>query len=163
MRRFLALLLVSALAGCSDAGEDAPADTGPDWSDPSEIEYAPQLDVDIAAMVRHESGLLYRDVTEGEGEAAAPGDTVVAHYTGWLPDGQEFDSSHNYGDPFTFVLGAGNVIRGWDVGLEGMQAGGTRRLVLPPALAYGSTGAGGVIPPGASLVFDVELVEVRRP
>ena len=159
-RRLAPLLALLIAAACADAGEDAAAE-GPDWSDPAQIEYAPELSVDIGAMERHESGLFDQDVTEGAGETAEPGDTVVAHYTGWLPSGQEFDSSHNYGDPFAFVLGAGNVIRGWDEGVAGMQVGGTRRLVLPPALAYGSAGAGGVIPPDATLVFDVELVDVR--
>ena len=109
------------------------------------------------------------EVTTGKGEPAATGDTVTVHYTGWLYDqsapdkrGMQFDSSHDRGQPFVFELGAGRVIRGWDEGVAGMQPGGTRELHIPAWLGYGDSGAGGVIPPGASLVFEVELLEIRK-
>ncbi|HUP02140.1 MAG TPA: FKBP-type peptidyl-prolyl cis-trans isomerase [Gemmatimonadota bacterium] len=112
-------------------------------------------------MVETPTGLRYEDVTIGSGETASPGQTVSVHYTGWLPDGTPFDSSRERGEPFEFVLGEGRVIAGWDEGVAGMQVGGTRRLVIPPDLAYGEAGAPGAIPPNATLVFDVELVAVR--
>ncbi|KGM57757.1 peptidylprolyl isomerase [Lysobacter arseniciresistens ZS79] len=109
------------------------------------------------------------DIVEGDGALASPGDEVDVHYTGWLYDedapqqrGTEFDSSRGRGEPFTFLLGAGRVIRGWDDGVAGMRVGGTRVLMIPPEYGYGRKGAGGVIPPGASLVFEVELVAVRE-
>ena len=97
----------------------------------------------------------------GEGEKAEPGDVVSVHYTGWLEDGTQFDSSLERGEPIEFPLGAGMVIPGWEQGLAGMKVGEKRRLRIPPELAYGDSGAGGVIPPGATLVFEVELVGVR--
>lgn len=108
-----------------------------------------------------DSGLKYEDLVVGEGAAAAPGQHVVVHYTGWLVDGSKFDSSLDRGDPFDFPLGRGMVIRGWDEGVSGMQVGGKRRLTIPPQLGYGARGAGGVIPPNATLVFEVELLEIR--
>ena len=108
------------------------------------------------------------DMTEGDGAPATAGDDVAVHYTGWLynenaPDkrGAKFDSSHDRGQPFVFELGAGRVIRGWDEGVAGMRPGGTRELHIPAWLGYGDNGAGKVIPPGASLVFEVELLEIR--
>ena len=107
-----------------------------------------------------DSGLKYEDVTVGEGDCAAAGHTVSVHYTGWLTDGTKFDSSKDRNDPFQFSLGGGQVIRGWDEGVQGMQPGGVRRLTIPAELGYGARGAGGVIPPGAILVFEVELLEI---
>ena len=107
------------------------------------------------------SGLKHEDLADGAGEAARAGDTVAVHYTGWLTDGTKFDSSVDRGEPFVFQLGAGRVIRGWDEGVAGMRPGGRRRLTIPPDLAYGNRGAGRVIPPGATLVFEVELLEIR--
>jgi FKBP-type peptidyl-prolyl cis-trans isomerase FkpA len=108
------------------------------------------------------------DVNVGTGAEATPGRTVSVHYTGWLHDtsksdghGKKFDSSVDRGSPFEFNLGAGQVIRGWDEGVAGMKVGGKRTLVIPPEMGYGSRGAGGVIPPNATLVFDVELLGVR--
>jgi FKBP-type peptidyl-prolyl cis-trans isomerase FkpA len=108
------------------------------------------------------------DIVEGTGDVAEAGDVVVVHYTGWLYDvdaagqkGQKFDSSVDRGEPFSFPLGAGRVIAGWDQGVAGMKVGGKRRLVIPADMAYGERGAGGVIPPGATLVFDVELLEIK--
>ena len=101
------------------------------------------------------------DLVVGAGEPAAAGDDVVVHYTGWLADGRrQFDSSRARRDPLDFALGAGDVIKGWDEGIAGMRVGGKRRLTIPPALAYGEHGCGGVIPPQATLVFEVELLEV---
>jgi FKBP-type peptidyl-prolyl cis-trans isomerase FkpA len=108
-----------------------------------------------------DSGLMYEDLVEGDGEEAVAGRTVVVHYTGWLTDGTKFDSSLDRNSPFSFPLGGGRVIRGWDEGVQGMKIGGKRKLTIPPQLGYGPAGAGGVIPPNATLVFDVELLEVR--
>ncbi|MDO9188235.1 MAG: FKBP-type peptidyl-prolyl cis-trans isomerase [Sulfurimicrobium sp.] len=107
-----------------------------------------------------ESGLIYEDITPGEGDEAVAGRMVSVHYTGWLTDGSKFDSSKDRNDPFTFPLGAGHVIKGWDEGVQGMKAGGVRKLTIPPQLGYGARGAGGVIPPNATLVFEVELLKV---
>jgi FKBP-type peptidyl-prolyl cis-trans isomerase FkpA len=106
------------------------------------------------------SGLVVEDVTVGEGAVAVAGQNVKVHYTGWLTDGKKFDSSKDRDDPFVFPLGAGRVIKGWDEGVQGMKVGGKRKLTIPPALGYGARGAGGVIPPNATLVFEVELLGV---
>ncbi len=107
-----------------------------------------------------DSGLKYDDLVEGDGEVAAAGQTVSVHYTGWLTDGSKFDSSVDRNEPFSFSLGRGMVIRGWDEGVAGMKVGGKRKLTIPSQLGYGAAGAGGVIPPNATLVFDVELLSV---
>ncbi len=116
-------------------------------------------------MITNESGLQYLDTTIGDGAVAESGQQVSVHYTGWLyandTQGAKFDSSKDRGDPFEFSLGAGMVIRGWDEGVAGMQVGGARTLIIPPALGYGARGAGGVIPPNATLKFDVELLAVK--
>ena len=107
------------------------------------------------------SGLQFEDTTVGTGAEAQPGRNVTVHYTGWLYDngvqGAKFDSSKDRGEPFIFPLGGGMVIRGWDEGVQGMREGGTRTLIIPPGLGYGARGAGGVIPPNATLKFEVEL------
>ena len=107
------------------------------------------------------SGLTYQDLAVGEGDEAVKGMQVTVHYTGWLTDGTKFDSSKDRDEPFDFPLGAGHVIKGWDEGVAGMKVGGTRKLTIPPSLGYGARGAGGVIPPNATLVFDVELLGVE--
>ncbi len=107
------------------------------------------------------SGLKYTDLQIGEGTEAQAGKTVDVHYTGWLENGTKFDSSHDRRQPFSFALGGGQVIRGWDEGVAGMKVGGKRRLVIPSNLGYGARGAGGVIPPNATLIFEVELLKVR--
>lgn len=107
------------------------------------------------------SGLTYSDLETGSGTEAAHGHGVQVHYTGWLENGTKFDSSHDHGAPFTFELGGQQVISGWDEGVAGMKVGGKRRLVIPPQLGYGARGAGGVIPPNATLIFEVELLAVH--
>jgi FKBP-type peptidyl-prolyl cis-trans isomerase FkpA len=108
-----------------------------------------------------DSGLKFEDTTVGGGAVASKGQTVSVHYTGWLESGTKFDSSKDRNDPFEFKLGAGQVIRGWDEGVAGMKVGGVRRLTIPPQLGYGDRGAGGVIPPKATLIFEVELLATR--
>lgn len=108
-----------------------------------------------------ESGLVYEDITTGTGATAQAGQMVSVHYTGWLTNGTKFDSSKDRNQPFNFSLGAGQVIRGWDEGVAGMQVGGVRKLTIPPQLGYGARGAGGVIPPNATLIFEVELLGVK--
>ncbi len=107
------------------------------------------------------SGLKYRDLVVGTGEEARIGATAVVHYTGWLEDGTKFDSSVDRGETFDFVIGQGRVIKGWDEGVASMNVGGKRELIIPPDLAYGDRGAGSVIPPGATLKFEVELIGLR--
>lgn len=107
------------------------------------------------------SGLSYEDMTQGAGASPQAGQTAVVHYTGWLTDGTKFDSSRDRGRPFSFAVGQGEVIKGWDEGVATMKVGGTRKLTIPAELGYGARGAGGVIPPNATLIFDVELLEVR--
>ena len=118
-------------------------------------------------MITTPSGLQYEDSVAGSGDEAKAGQHVRVHYTGWLHDpaadngrGRKFDSSKDRGDPFAFPLGAGHVIGGWDEGGQGMKAGGTRVLLIPPNLGYGARGAGGVIPPNATLVFEVDLLSI---
>ncbi len=112
------------------------------------------------------TGLEYVDVKVGDGEAATPGVTAVVHYTGWLDNagskGTKFDSSVDRGEPFEFPLGAGRVIKGWDEGVAGMKVGGKRTLYIPASLGYGSRGAGAVIPPNANLIFEVELLQLKK-
>ena len=107
------------------------------------------------------SGLTYEDTKVGTGPGAKSGQTVSVHYTGWLTTGKKFDSSKDRNEPFDFPLGMGSVIKGWDEGVQGMQVGGIRKLTIPPALGYGARGAGGVIPPNATLVFEVELLKIH--
>jgi FKBP-type peptidyl-prolyl cis-trans isomerase FkpA len=114
--------------------------------------------------IKTPSGLVIEELVVGSGAVAAAGQKVTVHYTGWLMEGEEagkkFDSSKDRRDPFVFPLGRGQVIKGWDEGVAGMKVGGKRKLIIPPALGYGARGAGGVIPPNATLVFEVELLAV---
>lgn len=115
---------------------------------------------DAAKNITTDSGLKYIELKEGTGATPKPGQTVVVHYTGTLEDGTKFDSSRDRNRPFSFKLGAGQVIKGWDEGISTMKVGEQRRLIIPPELGYGARGAGGVIPPNATLIFDVELLKI---
>ena len=106
------------------------------------------------------SGLEYVEIVEGTGASPKTGDSVSVHYTGWLKSGQKFDSSVDRGEPFVFPIGRGRVIKGWDEGVATMKVGGKRKLIIPAHLGYGQSGAGGVIPPGATLIFEVELLKI---
>jgi FKBP-type peptidyl-prolyl cis-trans isomerase len=138
-------LILSACGGSDGGGAAAGAD----------------FKVDSAALTKTASGLQYQDVAPGNGDEARDGQVAVVHYTGWLTDGTKFDSSRDRGQPFSFPIGSGQVIPGWDEGVAGMKVGGRRKLVIPASLGYGDMGAPPVIPPGATLVFDVELLELK--
>jgi peptidylprolyl isomerase len=116
----------------------------------------------VANAVKTPSGLAYVDLVVGSGPLPVSGKPVKVHYTGWLENGTKFDSSVDHGQPFVFTIGAGEVIPGWDEGVMGMKVGGKRKLIVPPQLGYGAAGAGGVIPPNATLIFEVELLEVAK-
>ena len=113
------------------------------------------------SSIKTASGLVIEDLVVGTGATAGAGQRVSVHYTGWLQNGNQFDSSKDRGQAFMFSLGRGEVIRGWDEGVNGMKVGGKRKLTIPPDLGYGARGAGGVIPPNATLLFEVELLAVR--
>jgi FKBP-type peptidyl-prolyl cis-trans isomerase FkpA len=151
--RFLSTLALAGLFACGGAGNEK-AERKP-------AGFSPSLGVDTAAMTKTPSGLRYQDLEKGQGAEATAGKNVSVHYTGWLPNGEKFDSSRDRNQPFGFTLGAGQVIAGWDEGVAGMKVGGRRKLVIPPDLGYGTAGAPPDIPPGATLVFDVELLDVR--
>lgn len=170
MRRLLFTGAAVFGTACADRAAEEPAEEVGGGSAPAgqpaaaptpNAQFAPSLDVELTRMTRTPTGLYIEDIQEGSGEEASPGQEVAVHYTGWLPSGQEFDNSHDRGEPITFPLGAGAVIAGWDEGIAGMRPGGRRKLVIPPELAYGAEGRPPVIPPNATLVFDVELVEIR--
>jgi FKBP-type peptidyl-prolyl cis-trans isomerase len=118
-------------------------------------------EISDADLITTSSGLQYQDLEVGAGAQAKPGDQVSVHYTGWLEDGTKFDSSLDRNEPFQFQLGAGMVIKGWDEGVSDMKVGGKRKLVIPSNLGYGAAGAGGVIPPNATLFFEVELLAIN--
>lgn len=148
--KIICVILLTALPACGSAteGDDEP-------------QLPPMADSGITTLQK-------TDVTPGSGAEARPGMTVRMHYTGWLYDraaadrkGKKFDSSRDRGEPYEFQLGKGEVIVGWDEGIAGMKVGGTRMLTIPPSMAYGSSAVGGVIPPNATLFFEVELVDVR--
>jgi FKBP-type peptidyl-prolyl cis-trans isomerase len=153
LNRLIIAVVVAGLMACSRSADRDSA--------PGKAGFSASLGVDTAAMTKTPSGLRYQDVTPGQGKEATAGRAVSVHYTGWLPNGEKFDSSRDRNEPFGFTLGAGEVIAGWDEGVAGMKVGGRRKLVIPPELAYGTAGAPPDIPPGATLVFDVELLDVR--
>jgi FKBP-type peptidyl-prolyl cis-trans isomerase FkpA len=152
LNRILIPLVCIAIAACGGQADDRGAATGT---------FSASLGVDTTALTRTPTGLRYQDITKGDGKQAEAGKVVLVHYTGWLPNGEKFDSSRDRNEPFSFTLGAGQVIAGWDEGVAGMKVGSRRKLVIPPDLGYGTAGAPPDIPPGATLVFDVELVDVR--
>ncbi len=117
----------------------------------------------LAPRVELSNGLVIQDLAIGFGARADVGDTLATHYVGHLQDGTRFDSSYDRGQPFTFIVGVGQVIRGWDLGVPGMRVGGRRRLTIPPELAYGDRGAGTAIPPNATLIFNIDLVRATPP
>lgn len=156
LRLLLALAVTAVLAtGCSN---EPPAPTEPAVETPAPETPAAEAPGQTAPDATE---LKIEDTEVGEGPEAKDGDLVTVHYTGWLTDGTKFDSSVDSGQPFQFTLGAGEVIEGWDQGVAGMKVGGKRKLTIPPALGYGAQGAGGVIPPNATLLFDVELLEIN--
>ena len=152
--RLVTVTLMAALAfGCEHKQEaaSAPAASG---------EKATAMS-DTGTMEKTASGLQYTDTKVGAGASPQTGQTAVVHYTGWLLDGTKFDSSRDRGQPFEFAIGRGQVIKGWDEGVATMKVGGLRTLIIPPELGYGARGAGGVIPPNATLKFEVELLQIR--
>jgi len=147
MRRLLLLASASLLlAACNSSTPAATPTTNPTAN---------------ATEVTMADGLQYTDEQVGTGTEATAGKTAVVHYTGWLMDGTKFDSSLDRNQPFSFPIGGGQVIKGWDEGVVGMKVGGKRMLIIPPQLGYGARGAGGVIPPNATLKFEVQLLDVR--
>ena len=163
---WLALAALIAVTGCQQqSGSSATSSSSTSSSTEAAPAPAPATQPTAAASGAKEvsmpSGLKFVDLTVGDGAIAESGKSVSVHYTGWLTDGTKFDSSVDRGQPFSFTLGAGQVIRGWDEGVAGMRIGGKRKLTIPSELGYGARGAGGVIPPNATLVFDVELLGVK--
>jgi FKBP-type peptidyl-prolyl cis-trans isomerase len=148
-----AVLGVAFGCGSSDKANTSTTPSTPSTSSPMKVTGQPTTTA---------SGLQYWDIVVGTGATATPGSMVRVHYSGFLTTGQKFDSSRDRGEPFSFPLGQGQVIKGWDEGVAGMKVGGQRQLRIPPQLGYGAEGAGGAIPPNATLIFDVELLAVGK-
>lgn len=158
VEKFIVLLLLLAaiaIPACSQKEEKPVAEKSVETQAPAPAQ-AP------VGAVTTASGLSYTDLVKGTGAAPTSGKSVTVHYTGVLVNGTKFDSSVDRGQPFVFRIGAGEVIPGWDEGVISMKVGGKRKLVIPPQLGYGSAGAGGVIPPNATLIFEVELLDVEK-
>ncbi len=162
-----ALAVAVSLAGCGATPTSSPQDsvpagvesTGQPSGPESSLESAP---AETEGNAEQATALKIKDEVVGKGTAAKAGDRVTVDYTGWLTDGTKFDSSKDRNQPFVFTLGAGEVIPGWDQGVAGMKIGGKRKLTIPPDLGYGAQGAGGVIPPNATLVFEVDLLKIGQ-
>ena len=166
MRWYLILGLLIAVSVACNGSESTATPSPAATATPSPAATAtpsPTAVVDSGSIriITTDSGLQYKDLIVGTGQKAQVGDTAVVHYTGWLEDGTQFDSSLDRGLPFDFVIGQGQVIKGWDEGVASMKVGGKRELTIPPELAYGDRSIGDVIPPGATLIFEVELIELR--
>lgn len=164
----MSVLFIIGMVACAGDKTDTEANKEAEVNEEAATEAPKEVTppaTDYAAVagdtVTTASGLKYIDIKAGEGKSPASAQTVQVHYTGWLTDGKKFDSSVDRGQPFEFQIGVGRVIKGWDEGVMTMKEGGKRRLIIPPQLAYGERGAGGVIPPNATLVFDVELLKVK--
>ena len=163
----LLALSVAGLAGCGSKSTTEPAAEQPVAEQPAaqepaaEVPSASEPKATDAPQAEEVTELKIEDLKKGKGDEALAGDNVLVHYTGWLTDGTKFDSSVDRGEPFPFQLGAGQVISGWDQGVAGMRVGGKRKLTIPPDMGYGAAGAGGVIPPNATLIFEVELLEIQ--
>ena len=159
LTRGLALAAILSMAGCQQSSNSTTTSESTASTSAAKTQTASP-----GAPMTTASGLQIEELTLGTGAVAEKGRTVSVHYTGWLTDHTKdtpFDSSLNRGQPYEFVLGTGAVIRGWDEGIEGMKVGGKRRLTIPPDLAYGAQGSGGVIPPNSTLIFEVELMGVK--
>ena len=158
------LVILSLGCGRTDAGRDAAAETPAAGDAAPEIvmdtEFADDLDIDLDAMTRTESGLYYEELESGSGLAAREGHVLETHYTGWLTTGEEFGTSRD-GSPYTFQLGRHQVPRGIEEGVTGMRIGDVRRLVVPPALGYGPRGQPPTIPPSATLIYEIELLDIK--
>lgn len=159
---FLTALALVGCGGGNDAADAAATESASavEAAAAPEPEFAPELGIDLSAMRRTPSGLYIQDLEPGTGLAARSGNIVFVHYTGWLPTGEVYDSSRD-GEPYSFQLGRGQVIRGWEEGMLGLPIGGKRRLVIPPELGYAGRGIPGVIPSNAWLVLDVELLDIK--